>query len=192
MDQIPTASDRAALLVAVPSALLAFWIGFNLGVFDDIFFDQVLAVWVTATVVLVASLVSKLPPRTWLGRLVLLVPTMWLIAAMVVDPGDSGGSTDVLFIITVVVTVVTLPFIGWILVTAIKKPVTRLLVLASLGESAWAQWWAQWCPLSPKTPSGLGSVLRSALGSERSPGQFSMRIGRSTPFRSQCGKSPFA
>jgi F0F1-type ATP synthase membrane subunit a len=120
MDQIPTASDRAALLIAVPSALLAFWIGFNLGAFDDIFFDQVLAVWVVATIVLVASLVSNLPPRGWPGRLVLLVPTVWLIVATLIDPGGRSGSTDVLFIITVVVTVVTLPFIGWILVTAIN------------------------------------------------------------------------
>ncbi len=133
MEQIPTASDRAALLIAVPSAVLAFWIGFNLGAFDDIFFDQVLAVWVTATVVLVASLVSKLPPRTWLGRLVLLVPTVWLIAATLIDPGDSSGSTDVLFIITVVVTVVTLPFIGWILVTAINPD---FLGLARANKSA--------------------------------------------------------
>lgn len=119
MEETATVSDRAALLIAVPAALLAFWIGFNLGAFDEIFFDQVLGVWVTATVVLVASLVSKLPPRSWWGRLVLLVPTVWLIAATVIDPGDSGGAVY-LFGVTVVVTVITLPFLGWILVTAIS------------------------------------------------------------------------
>lgn len=126
MEDTPTASDRAALLLAVPAALLAFWIGFNLGAFDEIFFDQVLAVWVTATIVLVGSLVSKLPPRSWWGRLALLTPTVWLIAATVIDPGDSGVAVDVLFVITLVVTVVTLPFIGWILVTAINPDFVTL------------------------------------------------------------------
>ncbi len=120
MEETATASDRAALLIAVPAALLAFWIGFNLGAFDEIFFDQVLGVWVTATVVLVASLVSKLPPRSWWGRLVLLVPTAWLIVAAVIDPGESGGAIDALFAFTVLATVITLPFIGWILVTTIN------------------------------------------------------------------------
>jgi len=120
MEDRATVSDRASLLIAVPAALLAFWIGFNLGAFDEIFFDQVLGVWVTATVVLVASLVSKLPPRSWWGRLVLLVPTAWLIAATLIDPESSGGAIDALSVFTMVATVITLPFIGWILVTAIN------------------------------------------------------------------------
>jgi hypothetical protein len=120
MEETATVSDRAALVIAVPAALLAFWIGFNLGAFDEIFFDQVLGVWVTATVVLVASLMSKLPPRSWWGRLVLLMPTAWFITATLIDPGQSGGAIDILFVVTVLATVITLPFIGWILVTAIN------------------------------------------------------------------------
>lgn len=137
MEETATVSDRAALVIAVPAALLAFWIGFNLGAFDEIFFDQVLGVWVVASVVLVASFVSKLPPRSWPGRLVLLVPTLWLIAALAMDPANSGGVADALFAITVIATVVTLPFIGWILVKTINPDfvglptVNRVAVIAA-------------------------------------------------------------
>jgi hypothetical protein len=57
-----TSAERATLLIAVPSASLAFTLAFNLGAFDTIFFDAVFTMWVIATIVLFGSMVSKLPP----------------------------------------------------------------------------------------------------------------------------------
>ena len=57
-----TASDRATLLVAAGSAGIAFMVGFNLGAFRVVFFDQLLTVWVIATIVFVASIVSDPQP----------------------------------------------------------------------------------------------------------------------------------
>ena len=62
-------TDRSTLLITVPSATIAFGVAFNLGAFDTVFFDAILAVWVTATIVLIASVISPtLPPRHWSGR----------------------------------------------------------------------------------------------------------------------------
>ena len=76
-------SERATLLIAAASGTFAFAIGFNYGAFGVLFFYQLLTVWVLATIVFVGSLVSKLPPNTWPRRLILLLPTVWLIAAAI-------------------------------------------------------------------------------------------------------------
>jgi len=121
------AGERAALLIAVPSASIAFMLAFNLGAFGEIFFEQILTVWVIATIVLVASFFSKLPPHRWVGRLLLLVLTVWLILAAVADPRQpEDRATKFIFGLTVFVTVVCLPFIGWILVSAINPDFTHL------------------------------------------------------------------
>ena len=53
-----TPSDRATLLIAAGSATFAFMLGFNLGAFNAIFFDQLLVVWV----------ISRVSPRGRPGR----------------------------------------------------------------------------------------------------------------------------
>jgi hypothetical protein len=63
-DADPTPSDRATLLITAGSATVAFTVGFNLGAFGVVFFDQLLTVWVIATVILFASIFSNIPPDT--------------------------------------------------------------------------------------------------------------------------------
>jgi hypothetical protein len=115
-----TSADRAALLIAVPSASVAFMLAFNLGAFDTIFFDAVFSVWVVSTLVLVGSLVSRLPPQHLGGRLILFVPSLWFFAAWVTDPADDDTASNVLFASTIFVTVVCLPFIAWMLISIIN------------------------------------------------------------------------
>jgi hypothetical protein len=115
-----TASDRATLLITAGSASVSFAVGFNAGAFGVIFFDQLLTVWVIATVILVASLVTHLPPVTWPRRLVLLVPTLWIVAAWIDNTYTFDSSERVVFTLTVVVTLFVLPAVAWILVTAIN------------------------------------------------------------------------
>ena len=102
-------SDRATLLVIVGSATLAFMLGFNVGAFGVIFFDQLLLVWVIATIVLVASIISDLPPNTWPRRLILLLPSLWLLSAWVDNAQDvSQGERMVFFLTLAVLTAYTL------------------------------------------------------------------------------------
>jgi len=124
--QTGTPSDRATLLVAAGSATVAFMLGFNFGAFDRIFFDQLLTVWVIATVVFIASILSDLPPNTWPRRLILLLPSLWLIAAAIDNWVDVTRGERIVFALTVAVTVIALPFVAWILVTAINTDFAEL------------------------------------------------------------------
>ena len=118
MDSTP--SDRATLLITAGSASVAFAVGFNLGAFGVIFFDQLLTVWVIATVILIGSIVSDIPPNTWPRRLVLLVPSLWLIAAWVDNTYTFNSDERIVFALTVIVTMFVLPVVAWILITAIN------------------------------------------------------------------------
>lgn len=131
------ANDRAALLITVGAGSIAFTLGFNAGAFNTIFFDVYLGIWVLATAVLVGSLVSKLPPQFWWGRVLLLLPSAWIVVAWLSDPaGDENG--EVLFGLTIVAAVVCLPFIVWVLAAAINPEfvnlprMTRALVIAGV------------------------------------------------------------
>ena len=115
-----TAGERGTLVIAVAASTVAFAFGFNLGAFNVVFFDAVLSVWVTSTIVLLGSLITNLPPQRWWGRLILLIPTVWLVLAWISDPAGSDRASQALFTITVIVTVVCLPFIAWILVSVIN------------------------------------------------------------------------
>lgn len=124
----PAASveDRATLLIAAGSAAVAFSIGFNYGAFDAVFFGDVFRVWVVATVVFFGSLISRLPPHTWPRRLVLLVPTLWLLASWIDNNLDLANSDKIVTGVTVVVTFIALPFVGWFLITAINTDFANL------------------------------------------------------------------
>lgn len=134
-----TASARAALLITAGSASVAFAVGFNLGAFGVIFFDQLLTVWVVATVILVGSIVSDLPPSTWPRRFVLLVPTLWIVAAWIDNTYTFDSSERVVFTLTVVITMFVLPGVAWILITAINPDFVDLpgrkkgIVIATVG-----------------------------------------------------------
>jgi 4-amino-4-deoxy-L-arabinose transferase-like glycosyltransferase len=135
----PQPSDRATLLITVGSATVAFTIGFNLGAFGVIFFDQLLTVWVVATVILVASIFSDIPPDTWPRRLVLLVPSLWLIAAWIDNTYSLTNNDRIIFALTVVITMFVLPVVAWILITAINTDFAELpgkkkgIVVATVG-----------------------------------------------------------
>ena len=121
-----TTAERATLLIAVPSASVAFTLAFNLGAFGTVFFDAIFTAWVIATIVLVGSLVSKLPPQTWWGRFVLFVPSLWFLASWIIDPGAEDAPAQILFAFTIFITAVCLPFIAWILISAINPEFLEL------------------------------------------------------------------
>jgi hypothetical protein len=132
-------SDRAALLITAGSATVAFAVGFNYGAFGVVFFGQLLTIWVISTIVLVGSLVSDLPPNTWPRRLVLLVPSLWLGAAWLDNTTIFDSSERIAFALTVAVTLFVLPFVAWILITAINSDFVDLpsrrkgMVIVSVG-----------------------------------------------------------
>lgn len=125
-DRQASSEDRATLLIAAGSATVAFGIGFNYGAFGTVFFDSIFTVWVVATIVFVGSLIARLPPYTWPRRLVLLVPTLWILASWIDNNLDLDNSDRIVTAVTLVVTFVALPFVGWFLVTAINTDFAEL------------------------------------------------------------------
>lgn len=121
-----TSAERAALLIAAPSASVAFTLSFNLGAFDAIFFEAIFAVWVVATLVLVASLLSQLPPQHWGGRLILFVPSLWFLAAWFTDPADEDVATNAVYASTIFITVICLPFMAWMVISIINPAFAEL------------------------------------------------------------------
>lgn len=134
-----TPSNRATLLITAGSATVAFSVGFNFGAFGVVFFGQLLTIWVIATVVLIGALVSDLPPDTWPRRLVLLVPSLWLVAAWIDNTFAFDENEKVVFALTVAVTLFVLPVVAWILVTAVNADFSDLpgrkkgIVIVSVG-----------------------------------------------------------
>ncbi|GAB91819.1 hypothetical protein GORHZ_150_00160 [Gordonia rhizosphera NBRC 16068] len=119
--------NRATLLIAAGSGAVAFAIGFNLGAFGEVFFDQVFTVWVVATIVFVGSLIADLPPRTWLRRLVLLVPSLWLLVSWLHNTYDlKYVDVRVVTAVSLIVTGVAIPYLGWVLFTVINPDFPNL------------------------------------------------------------------
>jgi hypothetical protein len=115
-----TPPERATLLICVASASVAFMLAFNLGAYGEVFFDQIFTVWVTSTIVFVGSIFSRLPPNSWPARLVLLIPSVWLLVAWINNPGNVGAGDTALLWLTLIITVVALPFVAWMLVSTIN------------------------------------------------------------------------
>jgi hypothetical protein len=134
-----TPSDRATLLITAGSATVAFSVGFNMGAFGVVFFGQLLTIWVISTIVLVGSLLSDLPPRTWPRKLVLLIPSLWLAAAWLDNTTAFDANEKIAFALTVAVTLFVLPVVAWILITAINSDFVhlpgrkKLIVVVSVG-----------------------------------------------------------
>jgi len=119
-DRYGTPAERATLLISVASASVAFMLAFNLGAFGEIFFDQIFTVWVTSTIVFVGSIFSRLPPNSWPARLVLLIPSTWILVSWIDNPRNEDAGESALLWLTLIITVVALPFVAWMLVSTIN------------------------------------------------------------------------
>ncbi|MGI9643179.1 MAG: hypothetical protein ACR2N9_10385 [Acidimicrobiia bacterium] len=132
-------SDRATLLIAVGSASVAFMVGFNYGAFGVIFFEQVFTVWVIATIVFVASIFTRIEPNDWPRRLLLLLPSLWMVLSWLSNNTNLERIDEAALVFTIIVTFVALPFVGWILITTINSDFANLArgnkiaVLAAVG-----------------------------------------------------------
>jgi len=120
----------AAIALSATVANAAFWYG----VFGEIFFTNLLYVWLAATAALLASLfipqmetpLLKLP---WRGRFILALPTVWLVLDAFIDveaytPNTPG--TWVLWLVTLASAFLTLPYLLYIIIVAVVPDIDRL------------------------------------------------------------------
>ncbi len=117
-----------ALSATVSSA--AFWYG----VYETIFFEHLLYVWVAATAALLASLFvppMETPPvrLPWRGRFLLALPTVWLVLSAFVDieayRPDSPGSWA-LWVLSLASAFLTLPYLLYVIIVAVLPDIDRL------------------------------------------------------------------
>ncbi|MGI9586088.1 MAG: hypothetical protein ACR2N7_10910 [Acidimicrobiia bacterium] len=119
-------ASRATVLITAGSGSIAFMLGFNYGAHGVVFFEQIFTVWVVATVVLVASVFTRVEPRTWGRRLILLIPSLWIVISWLANNTDAERIDDLVLAFTLAVTLAALPFVGWILVTTINSDFAEL------------------------------------------------------------------
>ncbi|MFY0610895.1 MAG: hypothetical protein JXQ99_05170 [Hyphomicrobiaceae bacterium] len=129
--KISDSEARAFVLSAIALSAGIFNIAFWYGVFETVFFEHLFYIWVAATVALVASMlvppVDALPAFvSWRGRFVLLLPTVWLILEAAWAGQVVGGDDRLLWVVSIAVVVLTLPYIVCVLVLVAVPDVEQL------------------------------------------------------------------
>lgn len=118
-------SEARTFTVATVGGAIAIWdIAFNLGVYDTIFFEKIFFVWAASVAVFGVSVVlpDEYAPVNWWQRIVLILPTVWIILALIVDPAIDASTIDGwMLLIGAVIYALCLPFTLYI-ITAITNP----------------------------------------------------------------------
>ncbi|WP_374311794.1 hypothetical protein [Microbacterium sp.] len=134
--------DVPAGVIMVGMSAIAWWPAFTLGVWGEIFFDDILALWAASTAAFVFVLVERRPVG---GRLVraflLLLPSLWLLLNFYVDDETADLGVFVLDLVAIAAVIVGIPFTLWVLVrvvwpdfaTATRRRTKWLIVLVVLG-----------------------------------------------------------
>lgn len=104
---------RTFVVTTTGASLAAFNLGFDLGAFENIDHRKIWAMWVLCTVALVASFLFRDDDYQLGGRwrLVLAVPSLWLIA----DFFDASFDPTVVFVL-LITSLLSLPFALYILI----------------------------------------------------------------------------
>ena len=128
-------------VVMVGMSVVVWWPAFTIGVYGELFFDQILTLWAASTAAFVFVLVERQPVGARLARaFVLLLPSAYIVLLFVV------GETDDLVVALVDLAaigavIIGIPFTLWVLVrivwpdfaTTTSRRTKWLIVLVVLG-----------------------------------------------------------
>ena len=123
---VPDDTQRVAG-TTVAAGLIGWWPAFTLGTYGVVFFEQILALWVAATSVLLVVLLSR--PRALAERpawIALAVPSLWIALALALPAGGTSEAYTVLFWFGVVVTLLGFPGMAALLVRILVPGARRL------------------------------------------------------------------
>ena len=96
----------------VAAALVVWWPAFDLGAYGVIFFQQLLALWAASTAIFLVSLTAGRRDRvSWPRRLALLLPSLWLLLALVLPEAGAKPWPRALFYVAIVLTLAGAPFL---------------------------------------------------------------------------------
>lgn len=101
----------------VGMAAIVWWPAFTLGAWQEIFFDDILALWAASTAAFVFVLVERKPVG---GRLVraffLLLPSVWLVLNFVVADDTQDLAVAIIDLAALAAVLIGIPFTLWVLV----------------------------------------------------------------------------
>ena len=129
-----TKADQTGMtfIVAAIGLSATVWdIGFNLGVYNTIFFDRILLVWVVSTAIVLASLLvpAHQSPLRWPGLLVLILPSLWLVLRILDDTSTSGQPIDSIILgVGFLVWLISLPYVGYVFLSITNPDILHLTV----------------------------------------------------------------
>ena len=134
-------------VILVGMSIAVWWPAFTLGAWGDLFFDQLLTVWVAATAAFVVVLLQPRPSKhRFLRAATLLVPSIWLVLAFV-EVETEDLLTAIVDLLAILVAIIGIPFTIWVLVRILwpdfgaHLPWTkRLIVVLSVGAIAVGCW----------------------------------------------------
>jgi hypothetical protein len=107
---------QATSVAVVAAALLVWWPAFDLGAYGVIFFQQLLALWAASTAIFLVSLTAGRRGRvSWPRRLTLLLPSLWLVLAILAPEAGAKPWSRALFYLAIVLTLVGTPFLAAVL-----------------------------------------------------------------------------
>jgi hypothetical protein len=107
---------QATSVAVVAAALVVWWPAFDLGAYGVIFFQQLLALWAASTAIFLVSLTAgRRAQVSWPRRLALLLPSLWLLVAIVVPEVGARTWSRVLFYVAIVLTLTGAPFLAALL-----------------------------------------------------------------------------
>ena len=107
---------QATSVAVVAAALVVWWPAFDLGAYGVIFFQQLLALWAASTAIFLVSLTAGRRDRvSWPRRLALLLPSLWLLLALVVPEAGAKPWSRALFYVAIVLTLAGAPFLAALL-----------------------------------------------------------------------------
>lgn len=119
--------SRRAAAAAVAAAGIGWWPAFTLGVYGVIFFEQHVALWAVSTTAFLALGLAR-GVHVWrrLRVLVLLLPSLWLVLALLLPVGGTSPAYQALYWLGVVVTTMGMPALGAFLVRLLIPEAGRL------------------------------------------------------------------
>jgi hypothetical protein len=129
---------KATSVAAVAASLVVWWPAFTLGTYGVVFFEQTLSLWAASTAVFLVSLTAGRRDRvSWPRRLTLLLPSLWLLVSIVVPPSADTTTSRALFLMSVALTLVGIPYLAALLLRVSiagyeQLPSRRRLVAAAV------------------------------------------------------------
>jgi hypothetical protein len=126
-DMSALARRRATGAVAVGTSAIAWWPAFTLGAWGIVFFEQLMLLWAVSTaafVVLTVGGTREPIPRYRVAAL--LVPSAWLVLALLTRTGQEGRLGVVAQVVGTVITIVGIPAMALLLLRVASPSVVEV------------------------------------------------------------------